>query len=312
MRLTRSVAAPRPHGWRGASVGAIGFGILLGLGTAAALAAGPPVRPGPPSAVELYNALRSEASRGDLRSAEMVAAVDLYLASRSLAVADLDVPSGPTTDRVEQGPLQLRIKDMGPWSITIYNESQFATEVDLSAYVARRTAALEHLASATPGRTITVVAAPSHLTAVPDFLRILDCQCAAESIIVDVFASGQWIMASGRVLGDGTDLARLEADLVDQASASIADFPGVSRKDLELTVRSLRMTVSASEALRLANDSRLLVVDPLDDIADDFAGRAAFVDVASAPDVFRMHADWSLGVTLGVSSLLPEKNEVTK
>jgi hypothetical protein len=48
------------------------------------------------------------------------------------------------------------------------------------------------------------------------------------------------------------------------------------------------------------------LVDPLTDVLDRFADRAALVELANAPDVFRDYAEYALGRELVPGEITPE------
>ena len=120
-------------------------------------------------------------------------------------------------------------------------------------------------------------------------------------------------MTSMRPLGDeGLDADRVVADLREQAIASIDQFPGVERASLRFTVRSVTIQTTAANAMTLAMQSKILLVDITNDLKRSFEGSAAFVEVRGAPDVFGAYVRFALGNVFERTRLNPEKQEAER
>lgn len=233
------------------------------------------------------------------------------MARGGLRIEDLKLPAEASI-AVAHGDLQLRVRDSAPWGITISNRTVLDTPQALAHYRESRHAALAALGAADPGGDVNVVVSPSRSISVADFVAALTCPCAGEQLIVDVFAAdGGWLMTSGRDLSgaDISDTSAVEAAVLEQARASTDQFPTVDPSGLSARVRSLRLTLAADNALALAAHPDVLVVDPLTDIADLYAGEAAIVTVHNPPDAWEAYARLVLGAAIDSNLVQPAESE---
>lgn len=290
--------------------GAVILGSVLGLALAVVATGLLSARSPAVSPRDVYLRLREDAQKGDRSAREMLAAVDAYLSGNHLIVEDLGPPHDPATETRSIGPIQLRIESSAPWAISIRNFTSFNSETDLTAYLALREGALRLLASKTPERQLRLVVTPDRLIGVDDFLKALDCHCEATEIAVDVFVGNTWAFSSGRWLEGPVDAAAASQLLMEQAAdAATLNLRGVAASDLRIFVRRISLTAPAADALVMSERPDVLLVDPLDDLADLYAGRAAFIGVQGAPEVFYGYARWRLGVTLDATSQAWNKAE---
>jgi hypothetical protein len=259
---------------------------------------------------DIYLALRADAEAGDKRSQAMLAAVDAYLGDKGISVDALTLPAQGKTEVRSVGPVRLTVVSFAPWSISIRNYTDFSAPSDLAAYIALRTATVDSLGKAKANRQIRASVTPNALVNVDEFVKSLECDCDLREIVTDVFIGDLWAFSSvypleGKV--EGSELAeRLHADAVKVAGLHMPFVKG----DLRLTVHQLTLSTSAGEAQRLSRLPNVLLVDPVDDLADLYAGQAAFVDVTGMPDAFYSHAKWALGVSLDATmATSPTKEE---
>lgn len=288
------------------------MGAILGVVAAVILAVQPSPSLAETSGDAMYRFLAQQAVSGDQRSKAMVEALDRYLAANNLKVAELSSARNEVTI-VQHGPIILRIRDFSPWVITVENVSTFSARIDLDAYVAMRTAALMATFRTNPLSTVEARLAPSELVGVGDFLKKLSCDCEGKSIVADVFSGDQWLMTSMRPLGEeGLDAARVVAAFREQALASIDQFPGIDRANLQFTVRSVTIETTAASAMELAGQPGILLVDVTNDLKTSYEGRAAFVEVRGGPDVFGAYARFALDNVFERTRLNPEKQEAER
>lgn len=287
---------------------AIGMGLAVWLATMTGAA-----NDGPRSGSDLYSRLQAAAGEGDPRAVAELVAVDSFMAQRNLSPADLGVPALEVERTAAQsGLVRLSLKDQAPWRITVYNETAFTDAASISAYAAARHAALGLLADADPNRIIDAILSPNTEVSVTAFAQSLSCPCESVHLTVDVYGPGGWMMAAGREI-IGRDFAAqsraIESEILDQAAFSLDQFPGVRRADLRANVRAVQLRMTADAALASSRSESVLVVDPLSDIADAYAGRAAVVEVANAPELWQEFARIVLNRPLGVNGVAPAAPE---
>jgi hypothetical protein len=139
---------------------------------------------------------------------------------------------------------------------------------------------------------VVVVVTPSRLLGFAEFGRIIGA--GPTRVVADVFVDGAWSMATGHTFDDPVDWEDIDRLLT---SAAVAP-PGSSDSRLRVTVRCVEVELPARDAMALAGNPSVLVVDSESDLREAFAGRAAIVSVSNPPDVFRVHAEAVLGVQL--------------
>jgi hypothetical protein len=274
-------------------------GLLAGLLAAAAFSAFAGARNGTPqTGAELYERLTEAAAAGDRSASDYKQALDKYLEATGQGVSSLGLPGASAARRVAAGLVSLQIEDSAPWGIRVDNRTSLDTAAAVEAYRAVRTAALLGLSRKDAGRQIEVVISPSASLSPNEFASVLSCPCQTGELIVDVFTEDGWLMSSGRGFS-GRELASsasdFEVEFLDQVSASLDLYPGVQRDDLRLEVRSVRLVMSAESARVTAAKPEVLLVDPLTDLSDSYAGRAAIVTVGNPPDVREAHARLVVG-----------------
>jgi hypothetical protein len=272
---------------------------LLGVVLVLSVIGSSSVSAAPPAAASraLYDAIGRDAARGDSRALELKQAIDQYLRRNSLRVEDLGSPIHSNSIE-NMGGMRLRIEGSPPWSVRVVNDTDLASAAALDSYRQNRHAVLAALAAADPGRRIRAVIAPSRLVDVSSFAAGLTCDCRGVSIIVDVFSSAGWLMASGRPLTRQSIRAsgdELEADLLEQAAVSLDQFSAADTKGIHVTVRRIEVDVPAGEALKLAALANVLMVDTTTDLADAYRNVAATIQVGPGPDVFAAYAEFRLG-----------------
>lgn len=271
------------------------LGAAIGLGSVVAVTAAR--EPAAPTAAAVYEGLAVKAASGDRRAADLKRDVDRWLAARGLQPGDMAVPE-LVTSSLDAGLARLRIDDLSPWAIDVLPDPEIRSRADLQAYVALRHAAVEHLATKTPDREIDAALAPRLLLSVTDLASRTRCACRVSEVVVDVWGPDGWVMSSGRVF-EGLSLrvaaAAIEAEILDQVGVSLDQYPGLRRADLRVTVRRVMVSLTAREASRLTAEPDLLAVDTSADIGDRFSGRAASINVAEPPDLFRINQE-QLGV----------------
>jgi len=252
----------------------------------------------PVDGTELYEAVRRAAAAGDTRASEQLAAIDKYLRDGGLTAEALTLPTDRMSRTTIETVVQLQLEDLGPWRLEIANITEFDNAGALDAYRSARHAALDRLASEDPERLIRVAITPNGPVGIRQLAATLPMGTAGERIIVDVYSAEGWLMASGYSL-DGravrSEGAQLEDETVNSAAVSIDLFPGTDKSELRANVRVLYATMRAAQAVEVSEDSLIYTVDPLTDIEDAFAGRAAIVEVDSVPDIRAAHADLVLG-----------------
>jgi hypothetical protein len=255
---------------------------------AAAAAAPPPEAE--LTAQELHDLFVERADAGDDEAADAIAAIDAYLAERGLSLDDLPPPT-LTVDHVTDGPVVYRLEGRPPWYLDVTNDTTIGSLEQLEAYRTVRHAAVRALAASTPDRVIEVTVSPDTLVGIAELTESLDCGCVPTHVVADVWRDGAWVGEGG-----GAD----EAELLGMVDGARDD-------GVEATVRRLRLAVPASLAVRLVEAEHVLLVDPVDDIHDRFADRAAMVEVVRMPDVFRAWARFELGVDLVPGAMRPSR-----
>lgn len=259
------------------------------------------------SSQSLYESLSTEASRGDPEAAGAKEAVDRYLALKGMSIGDMPVPESIKRTLVERGALDLEVRDAAPWTISVRNRTTIDTIEALAAYRTARHDALRSLA-ASGDRLIEVVVTPARFTSVPEFGAHL-VGGEPGQVTADAFIRDQWVMSGGLRVMNSRDWGKIETDMRVQMEGSLDQYPGAQPADLRITVRSARLEIPADQALKLLEDPAILLVDPLTDIADDYAGRAALVSIGDPPDVFGLHAASVLRIPLSPQQYQPTKLE---
>lgn len=260
------------------------------------------------SSQSLYESLSADASRGDLEAARAKEAVDRYLIREGISIRDMPVPDSVKRTMIERGLLDLEVRDAAPWTISVRNRTTIDTLEALVAYRAGRHDALNGLA-ASGDRLIEVVVTPARLLSLPEFgAHVIGGKPG--QVITDAFIGDQWVMSSGMRVTDPRDWDKIETEMRTQMEGSLDQYPGVHAADLGITVRSARLEIPADRALTLLGDPAILLIDPLTDIADDYADKAALVSVGDPPDVFGLYATSALGIQLYPRQYQPTKVEV--
>lgn len=259
-----------------------------------------------PKGPEIYEKMKEEASHGNKEAADAVAALESYAKGRGLSIADLPVPDSVKSTLVKHGAIDLEVRDGAPWFIHLKNNTRVENVPMLTAYKTARHDVMHDLAK-TPGRQVEVVVTPAKFLTVAEFSKTVVKQ--PKQIVVDVFTGSHFIMTSGLEVTSFRGWSQLEDDLRAQVNGSLDQFQGVKVGDLRLTVRSARMVMPAGMADSLISDPSVLLVDPLTDLADEYAGKAAVITVGNPPDVFTVHARDDLGVDIYSGQLNPVKLE---
>ncbi|HSW43094.1 MAG TPA: hypothetical protein VLM76_11350 [Patescibacteria group bacterium] len=249
----------------------------------------------------MYSILEVAAQHGDEDARRLKASVDDYVRKRGIEVKDLDVPKATATAFVGAGVNRIRVDDGGPWTIRVAADPDLDGEDSVAAYAALRHASLRSLA-AEPMRNIRVAISPRRFMSLAEFRGSL-CSgaCRIDYVVVDVFGPAGWVMASGRSIDRGQAAVAgqaLEETLREQASASLDQFSGLDPRGLRFSVRQVIASMTAEQAVAASQHPDALVIDPLTDLEDSYRGRAAFVEVVGAPDLFAVYADLVLGQPL--------------
>lgn len=255
----------------------------------------------------LYESLSADAIRGDPEAARAKDAVDKYIAEKGMSIGDMPVPDSVKRTLIERGVLDLEVRDAAPWTISVRNRTGIDTVEALVAYRTARHEALRRLAGS-GDRLIEVVVTPARLISFPEF-GALAMGGDPSQVAADAFIRDQWVMSGGLRVMNSRGWERIETDMRVQMGGSLDQYPGAQAADLRITVRSARLEIPADQALKLLGDPTILLVDPLTDIADDYAGRAALVSVGDPPDVFRLQAMSVLGIPLYPQQYQPTKVE---
>ena len=247
----------------------------------------------PLSGADLYARLALDAAAGDAEAVQYQQQLDDYLAANALRASDLSLPAA-NVHMTSRGVVDLRITDSAPWGISISNDTLVDSPEAIASYRDGRHEALAALSVADADRQIRVVVAPAKPLTLPEVADILPPSSAVEFVIADIYTGdGGWLMSSGRSLFDA-DLAaapdKAEREILDQASVSLHQFSKVDPSQNRAQVRSLRLSVSAADAVALSLHPNVLIVDPLTDIAGEFAGDAAVVEINNAPDLWEAYA----------------------
>lgn len=271
---------------------------LMDLGIDPATHAEPPM-----TAAQFYALLGERAAAGNPETVELREAIDAYLEERGLTLEDLPPPE-QTAERISDGIVTLRLEGFEPWSLTIRNDTEVDDADQLTAYRDLRHAALRSIAGSTPNREIEVAVTPDAFVGIPEFLEALAWEGAVERSRADVWRGSDWVMEVGTQVETARD--RLQPVLEEQVSSTLDLYPDLRLDDLDFTVRQLRLRLPASEAAKMVDADGVLLVDPLTDLLDRFAHRAALVTLANAPDVFRDYAEYALGWELVPGEITPE------
>lgn len=263
----------------------------------------------PLSGAELYARLTQQAAAGDVQAAEYKQQLDEYLASSAMRTAELNLPAGDER-LTSHGDVDLRVNDSAPWGISISNDTPIDSPEAIANYRDSRHEALAALSADDAGRQVDVVVAPAEPLTLPELAAILPCPCAAEYVIADIYtADGGWLMNSRRNMSDADLEAapeKAEREILDQASFSLDQFSKVEPRDIRAEVRSIRLSLSASDAVTLSLHPSVLIVDPLTDLADEYAGDAAVVSVENAPDLWEAYARLVLGKAIDRNTVQPD------
>lgn len=257
------------------------------------------------SPVAVYEGLQRDALNGDARAEEYLTSLDEYLAAHDRQVADLDTRETDAVT-VTSGIETFRLVGTQPWHLRVMNDTVVEDSVQFEAYKALRHGALSLLATIAPGREIEVVVTPTDLVDVSDFVESLGCRCRVVTANADVFADGVWFMSVGGASTDGahTTGSGMEDGLWSAGTDALVEFPSVEWADIAMTVRTVRLRLSASEAERLVDNEAVLLVDTTADVHDRFRQRAAVVTVHNTPDVFyTWYATQELRIDLTPSSI---------
>jgi len=257
------------------------------------------------SPVAVYEGLQRDALSGDARAGEYLTALDAYLAAHDLQVAEL-ATSETDAETVTSGIETFRLVGTPPWRLRIMNDTVVEDRAEFEAYRALRHGALSVIASTARDREIEVVLTPATLIGVSDFVESLECRCHVVTANADVFADGVWFMSVGGTSKDGaySTGSAMEAGLWGAGADALTEFPSVEERDVAMTLRSVRLRLSASDAERLVDNKAVLLVDTTADIHDRFRQRAAVIDIHNTPDVFyTWYASQELGVDLLPTSI---------
>ncbi len=260
----------------------------------------------------MYEAIAHDASLGDDRAAELKQAIDAYLELHGLkSIEDLG-PAIPSSSHEEIGLQRFRLKGVPLWDVHVHNDTLIDSEATFEAYAAFREGALRSLADNYPQRVIDVVLIPDEVVPVTQFLARLGCDCDIVEVTADVYAERVWVMMAFSEIksANARTSPQLPEEELRSAISTVLDmYPGLRIENLVLGVRAVRVSVSAQDALRLAQASHVLMVDPVTDTLDVFADRAAHVSVVNTPDVFYWHASERLGLQLRPTTILPVDSE---
>ena len=285
------------------------IGLALGLVGAIAVSTMTGAKDQSPSTgAELYERLTAAAAAGDQSAADYKRALDEHLTARGLGVRDLPLPAAAGAREVSAGPLRLAIEDNAPWGISVANRTELSDAAAVDSYRAARSEALRKLAAKDPSRELEVVIAPAAAVAPSGLAGLIACPCQTGEIIVDVVSDEGWLMTSARQFGRrdlAAEAAAFDAELLEQAAASLDQFSRVNARDLRLEVRSVRLFMPAAAAEAASRLPEVLLVDPLTDLADAHHGRAAVISVSNPPDVREAHARLVLGSPLDASFVQP-------
>jgi hypothetical protein len=247
----------------------------------------------PLSGAELYRQLADAARAGDAQAAEYKGLLDEHLRRGGLRATGLSLPA-EATSTAQLGEVHLIVRNSAPWGITIANATVIDTPDAIAQYREQRHAAVAALAATDGGREIAVVASPARSIGLQEFAGMLVCPCSAEQIVVDIYdGAGGWLMGAVRDISGldlQADISAIEAAVLEQAAVSVDHFPGVEAAELSTKLRSVRLSLKAENALEVSRHPDILIVDPLTDIADTYAGQAALISVESPPDAWEAYA----------------------
>lgn len=298
-------------------LGPIGAGAIVGIFLAGSLASAvESPRLGPISGGEFYEQLLADAKSGNARAVEQLDAINAFMDERGLRPDQLTLPSGRrSTAPATHDVIRLSMEDNGPFRLDIYNDTRFEDVHQLAAYRAVRHAALDALARRTPDRALLVAVTPDGGRSVAELAKKLPQRATGVRLIADIYSPAGWLMSSGYGI-DGRRVSdeapNIEIEVLDWAATAIGGYDGVTRENIHAEVRVLYARMNAAEAAELSDLAGVYAVDALTDIADTFAGRAAIVEVANAPDLREAHARLVLGRSVDADIVSPALQEPSK
>lgn len=173
-----------------------------------------------------------------------------------------------------------------PFELKVYNSQQFDSEAAIAAYVERRRAALQHLASQDPDRIVEVAISPRDYLPLADLWRIR----GAHSLDLDSLTLDYWVGESQGTMHVSKSTANMQGS-VDEFLAGLARVapappPGVgAQQSKEPRVLSLRGRLPAREAPLVDEQPTILLVDPITDLLEPYRGRALRVEMVQMPQL---------------------------
>ncbi len=211
-------------------------------------------------------------------------------ADRDLTPEELVGAGGELTERIDQ-PLRAAVSGVTPFYARIDAVADLTSADDVNAYVRTRRAALDALVRTDGTAPITVSLGFSErptLSAVLDLVRLHHGR--VEQVLLDATVRGQRLFTQVLARDAATVLTastneQVARQLVQTLEEMDQPLCGAAPQSIEWHVRATRVNLLVSDAAALATEKSVLLVDPLNDMTDDYRTRVAEVNVGAWPNV---------------------------
>jgi hypothetical protein len=267
--------------------------LVIGVGAIALGRFGPYESQGrsPSQGSAILSRLQSAAASGNAAAAAALADFEGYAAAHGLT-SNSAAESGQQIRELAQAKgLAVGAQGFAPFWLRLDGSRDFVDRADLESYRATRLLVLDDLAVSTPGRVVEVQVSFSARPTPTDLLTLVASFSAQVlEIHIDAVRDGARLLTYGsRDDAARAMTGRSPGDVVRDIRSNLLgaglEGCGADPNTVALQVKFLRLSLPAAQALRLASAPGILAVDPLTDVTDAFAARAAHVSVGAWPNL---------------------------
>jgi len=193
-----------------------------------------------------------------------------------------------------------------------YVSQKFASLADIDNYVTKRKRALARLVQEDPERQIEVVISPSEKVPLREITTKAN-NLKLNELGLDLFADGKWnrmvqfdetshlVDISGDISAIEQRITELETSAAPVKNEQRNESDGRANQAFEFGVRFARGFMPARSAAALQRDERILLVDPVTDMADELQRRFGEVRIVDVPQLFVIR-EMKLGRGYGTNS----------
>jgi hypothetical protein len=184
-----------------------------------------------------------------------------------------------------------------PYFLKVYNVPRLDSPADLESYVGLRANSLQEIAAAEAETIIGVSISPNELLDIDDLIRMrdnfgIDITELNIEVYLDGVRKGSMFFGSPNEPGErskidfNSSLTILEASIRNNLPIQIFDDVDDPGNRIQFKTGWLRGHMTASQASKLNSDSVILLVDPINDLADAFTGRTAELEIIDLPHLY--------------------------